>query len=185
MSLITIDNNEKFLRQISKCVDFHDQELTKNINILEKYCLENEVYAMASVQLGIPKRLIYIKNTNLKKIKNKTHNEKIVLINPVILKKEGLTKYWEACASCGDNMGLVERPYKVIINYYDLNGKKHIKTFKGFRATVFSHEYDHLFGILHMDRALELKVMTIKEREKYRKTHGYEIISTTGNFNKY
>ena len=67
---------------------------------------------MASVQLGIPKRLIYIKNTNLKKIKNKTHNEKIVLINPVILKKEGLTKYWEACASCGDNMGLVERPYK-------------------------------------------------------------------------
>lgn len=140
---------------------------------------------MASVQLGILKKMIYIKNTDLKKTKDKTHNEKIILINPIIIKKEGLTKYWEACASCGDNMELVERLYKVIINYYDLDGKKHIKTFKGFKATVFSHEYDHILGILHIDRALEIKIMKKKAREKYRKTHGYEIISKTCEFDRY
>jgi len=26
------------------------------------------------------------------------------------------------------------------------------KTIEGFEATVFSHEYDHLNGILHMDK---------------------------------
>lgn len=183
--LKTIKNDEKFLRQVSVLADLKDKNLINEINILEKYCLENTVFAMASVQLGIPKKLIYIKNTDLSKTKDKTHNERIILINPTIMEKEGLTKYWEACASCGDNMGLVERPYKIIINYYDLDGKKHIKTFKGFKSTVFSHEYDHTLGILHMDRALEVKVMKKKDREKYRKTHGYEIISKTGVFDKY
>lgn len=90
--------------------------------------------------------------------------------------------YWEACASCMDNMGLLLRPYKIVINYLDLNGKKHQMTFKGFPATVFSHEYDHLDGILHMDKALALKVMNREERKEFRKTHDYEILQKTGNF---
>ena len=38
----------------------------ENIKVLEEYCKENEVMAMAAVQLGIPKRLVYLKNTNLR-----------------------------------------------------------------------------------------------------------------------
>ena len=45
------------------------------------------------------------------------YNEARVLINPVIISKEGLTDYWEACASCLDNIGHVKRPYKIIIKY--------------------------------------------------------------------
>jgi hypothetical protein len=53
------------------------------------------------------------------------------LINPVIKMRVGLTQYWEACASCLDNIGLVFRPYKILIEYIDLFGKKHQKTFGG------------------------------------------------------
>ena len=110
---ITIEDNLEFLRQVSKEVQLDDSNLESDIAVLEEFCKENEVMAMAAVQLGIPKRLVYLKNTNLDIIdklqkdevseQEKEYNESRVLINPVIKKREGLTKYWEACASCLDN----------------------------------------------------------------------------------
>ena len=58
---ITIADNEAFLRQISIPVDLSDNELSKDISVLEQFCKENDVMAMAAVQLGIPKRLVYLK----------------------------------------------------------------------------------------------------------------------------
>ena len=43
---------------------------------------------------------------------------------------------------------------------------------------------DHLDGILHMDIADELLVMTKEERKQFRKKHGYNIISKSGNYEK-
>ena len=192
MKAITIKDNEEYLRQISKPVELNDKELNDNIKVLEKYCKENEVLAMAAVQLGIPKRLIYLKNTNLDIInkmqrnieteEDKNHNEERILINPTIIKKEGITYYWESCASCLDNMGYVKRPYKIIVEYQDINGNIHKDIFKGFETTVLSHEIDHLDGILHMDIAEEVLVMPKEERKKFRQTHPYEIISKTGKY---
>lgn len=63
---ITIAENEPYLRQISISVDIaNDGNLSSDIDVLEQFCKENEVMAMAAVQLGIPKRLVYLKNTNL------------------------------------------------------------------------------------------------------------------------
>ena len=57
---ITIEDNEEYLRQISKEVDIkNDKELMNDISVLDEYCKENTVMAMAAVQLGIPKRMIY------------------------------------------------------------------------------------------------------------------------------
>ena len=162
--LKVISNDEEYLRQISKDVDIlNDKELEEDILILEEFCLQNEVMAMAAVQLGIPKRLIYIKNTNIDLInkinKNEiseeeklSYNEARVLINPVIIKREGLTEFWEACASCHNNCARV------------------------------LHEYDHLNGVLHMDVCEENLLMTQEERKEFRKEHDYEIIKTEGDY---
>lgn len=193
MKAITIADNEAFLRQISSPVDLSDTSLTKDIALLEQYCKENDVMAMAAVQLGIPKRLIYLKNTNLEIItkmltdseteEEKNYNEARILINPVIIKKEGLTDYWETCASCLDNMGHVKRPYKITIEYQDINGNLIKDIFEGFESTVLSHEMDHLDGILHMDISDEVIVMQVEERKIFRQTHGYNIVSKTGDYN--
>lgn len=190
---ITIEDNEEFLRQVSKPVIFPDKELEKDIKLLEQYFTESDTtLALAAVQIGIPKRLIYLKNTDLEVIERKNndqeteedklHNEQRILINPVIVSREGLTEYWEACASCLDNLGKLKRPYKIVIRYQDINGEYHDEVFEGFESTVLSHEMDHLDGILHMDRAEELLVMTREERKEFRKTHGYEIISQSGKY---
>lgn len=189
---VTIADNEEYLRQVSLPVLVFDESLKKDIEVLEEYCKEHEVFAMAAVQLGIPKRLIYLKNTNLdiaNKIQNdsasedeKNYNEARVLINPVIISREGLTDYWEACASCLDNFGHVRRPYKITLEYFDIDGNKHREIFEGFEATVLSHEYDHLDGILHMDIADEILVMKAEDRKKFRLKHGYNIVSKTGDY---
>lgn len=191
--VITIYDDEAYLRQISKEVDIEqDTDLKKDIEVLEKFCLKNTVLAMAAVQLGIPKRLIYLKNTDLDVVNrinsnsslesDDNYNEAKVLINPVIISREGLTEYWEACASCVDNMGLVKRPYKIEVEFYDIDGNKHNEIFEGFESTVLSHEMDHLDGILHMDIAEEILVMPQEERKIFRKDHDYNIISKDGNF---
>lgn len=190
---ITIQDNEPFLRQISSSVDIkNDKELMNDIDILDQFCKENNVMAMASVQLGIPKRIVYLKNTNLdiiNKIQNNSnseeienYNEKKVLINPTILKREGLTEYWEACASCLDNIGRVLRPYKIELEYYDIDGNQKVETFEGFESTVLSHELDHLDGILHIDIAEEVIEMPANERKIWRQSHEYKIYQKDGDY---
>ena len=177
-----IDKDLEWLRQVSQEVDLSTDDISEDLKVLEEYCLGHGVFAMAAVQLGIPKRLVYIKNTDLDKIEDEEWNEATILINPVIKRREGLTQYWEACASCLDNIGLVLIPYLVEIEYLDINGNKCEMTFEGFPATVFSHEYDHLDGILHMDKALEVLVMEKEERKEFRKEHPYEVFSKDGDF---
>lgn len=189
---ITIKDNEKYLRQVSVKVNLNDKNLKNDINVLAEFCKENEVMAMAAIQLGIPKRLVYLKNTNLDIInkmqkneatkKEENYNEARVLINPVIIERYGLTEYWEACASCLDFMGHVKRPYKILIEFFDMNGEKHREIFEGFESTVLSHEMDHLDGILHMDIADEVLEMPQEERKLFRQSHPYNIVSKTGRY---
>lgn len=178
----TIENDEEYLRQISEDVDFSDKSYLGDIEKLEEFILPQDTYyALAAIQIGIPKRIIYVKNTDLDedKLKDKNYNEARVLINPKIISRKGKTKYWEACGSCLNYTGLVERPYEIQIEYYDENGVEHNEIFEGFEATVLSHEYDHLDGILHIDIAEEILSMSREERTEFRKMHPYEIISKT------
>ena len=197
---ITIEKNEEYLRQISKKVDISDPEIHNNIVVLQDYCMQNEVMAMAAVQLGIPKQIVYVKNTNLDilnkrltdegKEETKDYNEAKVLLNPEIISMEGLTTFWEACASCswyeGDVQkwynGKVKRPYKIKVKYMDVHGKGHEDEFEGFEATVLCHEIDHLNGILHIDIADTVIEGTKEERTELRKKEGYTIVTKTGNY---
>ena len=173
----TIEKDLNYLKQISKEVDFKDENYKQEIEILAEYSRTKKLLAIAAIQLGIPKRMIYIRNTDLKNIGEESIDESRILINPVIISRKGKTKYWEACASCLDNMGLVTRPYEIVIEYQDIDENKKIEIFTGFEATVLSHEYDHLNGILHIDIAEQILNMPQEERKKFRENHPYEIIS--------
>lgn len=183
--VITIEDDESYLRQVSKDVEKDDLELEDNIKYISEFCKENDVLAMASVQLGIPKKLIYIKSTKEDSfLLEHVEDESIVMINPEIIEEEGESIYWECCASCMDNMGLVRRPYRVKVRYLDADFNEKEETLEGFKATVFSHEYDHLFGILHMDIAEKLMVMPVDERHVFRQKeeNKYKVLRKTGKY---
>lgn len=181
---ITIKDNEQYLRQISKPVDFEtDKDLKQNLKDLVEYTLNNnKAYAMAAIQLGIPKRILFVKSTKEGDASLNNENNVILMINPIVISRKGKTEFWEACISGLNYIGLVERPYEIVIKYQDKDGNFKTETFEGFAATVLSHELDHLDGIFHMDRAKELFWIPFNERKNFRKDEPYKIISKTCKF---
>lgn len=182
--LRTIENDEAYLRRVSKNVEKGDPKLENDIDILANYCRsDGNMIALASVQIGIPKKIIYIMKTDEYDVskENDFEDKKIVMINPHIIEQKGETYYWENCASCMDNMGLVKRPYMIRVKYFDEKFNQKEEVIEGFKATVFSHEYDHLFGILHIDIADKIYDMPQDERRKFRenKENNYKVISKT------
>lgn len=60
----------------------------------------------------------------------------------------------EGCLSVPGLRGLVPRHSEIQISYEDLStGKRRSETVRGFTAVIFQHEYDHLDGILYIDKA--------------------------------
>ena len=182
ISYKSIDKDLDWLRKVSKKVDIGKEDISKEVATLKEFCEQDDVFAMAAIQLGFDKRIVYVKNTDLEKVNDKEWNEDFILVNPVILKREGLSWFWEAYRSCLDNMGLVFRPYRLVISYYDVDGVSHEKEFVDFPAVVLSHELDHLDGILHIDKSLHIYDMIQEERKLFREKHPYHIFHKTGDF---
>jgi peptide deformylase len=116
---------------------------------------------LAATQVGIPLRIIVIDITPPDQKKNP-----IVLLNPVILKREGETKFEEGCLSFPGVYEEVERASKVWFSGYDLNWKEVYGTAEGLLARALQHEIDHLDGILFIDRLSPFKKKLAIKRYK-------------------
>ncbi|HIV79783.1 MAG TPA: peptide deformylase [Candidatus Avanaerovorax faecigallinarum] len=79
------------------------------------------------------------------------------MINPEITEREGTQTGDEACLSVPGLCGTVERPEKIKITALDLDGNRQEYEFEGFDAVVMCHEYDHLDGVLYIDKATNIR----------------------------
>ncbi len=77
-------------------------------------------------------------------------------INPVITSMQGKQVGDEGCLSVRGKYGSVERPLKVTVKALDRFGKPFTVKASGFLARAFCHEYDHLDGILYVDKATDI-----------------------------
>jgi len=97
--------------------------------------------------------------------KEKLRKGKKVFINARKISEEGPTvSFEEGCLSIPGIYEKVKRPEKITLEYYDLQGNKHIETFDGLMARVIQHEYDHIEGILFTDLLSPLKKRLIKKK---------------------
>ena len=71
--------------------------------------------------------------------------------------------YWEGCLSVPGMRGYVERPCRVRVDYLDEAAKPARVVADGFLATVFQHEFDHLDGVLYVDRLADPKLFAFNE----------------------
>lgn len=87
------------------------------------------------------------------------------MINPVILEKsETLVEGQEGCLSVPGKAGTVLRSDYIKIKALDFTGEEQVYEFYDWDARVMQHEYDHLDGILYVDRAEE--VHNIEDQEE-------------------
>lgn len=77
-----------------------------------------------------------------------------VFINPRLTPLSDETvSAWEGCLSFPELLVLVPRYKAVRVDYYDAAGDSVALELEGFPARVVQHEFDHLDGILTIDRA--------------------------------
>lgn len=76
-----------------------------------------------------------------------------VFINPRLTPLSLEAVYgWEGCLSFPELLVLVPRPKAVRIDYLNAEGQARTLELTGFPARVVQHEYDHLDGILSLER---------------------------------
>lgn len=80
-------------------------------------------------------------------------------VNPEIIEESGTQQCDEGCLSVPGMLGTVERPQKIKIKGLNENGENVEFEFEDFYANVACHEYDHLEGILFIDKAENLRRM--------------------------
>jgi peptide deformylase len=107
---------------------------------------------LAAPQIGVGKRMTVIDLSNQKDAK-----DKIVLVNPEIIHKEGKQVEEEGCLSLPDIRDKVSRAMKVKVKAQDLEGKWFEMEGEELLARAFQHEIDHLDGILFPWRVSALK----------------------------
>lgn len=126
-------------------------EINSRIKILVEDMIETMQSAqgvgIAAPQVGVARRVCVVAPPE---------KDIITMINPVILSTEGEQEGNEGCLSVPGMVGTVKRPYKIKVQYKDIDGNEIIKELEDFDAVIASHEIDHLDGILYSDKATEM-----------------------------
>jgi len=151
------------LREKSTPVEKFDEDLKETIKRMAELMYKVKGLGLAANQVGVPKRFFIMD------IKQKEGTPELeVYINPEILNAEGYTEYEEGCLSIPGYYAKVERYARLYIRAYDLEGKPFEKELTGLQAIAFQHEYDHIEGILFIDRISPLKKELFKRWWKKR-----------------
>ena len=88
---------------------------------------------------------------------------KQVFINPRIVQENGVVwGFNEGCLSIPDIREDVSRKSSITIEYFDEEFKMHTDVFDGLTARVIQHEYDHINGVLFIDKLSPLRKRMIR-----------------------
>lgn len=75
-----------------------------------------------------------------------------VFINPEIIDREGVQVGFEGCLSVPGKSGKVARAEKVKVKAFDQDMNEFEMEAEGFLARAIQHEYDHLNGVVYVDK---------------------------------
>lgn len=114
---------------------------------------------LAAPQIGVSKRLTVI-DVSFKE----RPDEKLVLINPEIIEREGKQFEEEGCLSLPEIRDKVHRAARVKVRAQNVNGEFFEAEGEELLARAMQHEIDHLDGILFIDRLSPLKRDLVKRR---------------------
>ena len=147
--ILTIDKKEdlEFLRMKSREVEKFDDRLCILLDDMLDTVKKANGAGLSAVQIGVLKRVFIAFDEN---------EEFVEFINPTILEQSGNCPILEeGCLSVPKYYGLVKRPNVVVVKAFDRYGKEFTRQFTGFSAKAVAHEYDHLDGILFIDKTID------------------------------
>jgi peptide deformylase len=118
---------------------------------------------LAAPQIGLSIRLFVTDGAPFEEEEVKDFKQ--VFINPQILEETGDPwKFNEGCLSIPHVREDVSRNETVLIEYYDEDWNYRKERFSGLGARIIQHEYDHIEGVLFIDRISSLRRRLLNKR---------------------
>lgn len=122
---------------------------------------------LAAPQIGKSMRIFLVDTIQLSDEEGASNKEgiKSAFINAEKIEETGEEwAYEEGCLSIPHIRGEVERPEMITLKYLDDDFVEHTKTFTGMNARVIQHEYDHIDGLLFVEKLKPLKRRLISRK---------------------
>jgi len=134
------------LRRPALPVEAFDEELEAILAGMFERMYASKGVGLAGPQVGLKKRILVLNPSG-------KGEDELVLVNPRILERFGpKTSYEEGCLSFPGIYAEVERPESCKVQAYRRDGTLLEETYGGFVSRIVQHEYDHLEGVLLVDR---------------------------------
>lgn len=146
------------LRHESKPLRRVDNELKNTVREMFDLMYEQKGVGLAANQVELPYRF-FIVNTE----GDPEKGEEFVFLNPVLSKRSGTEEAEEGCLSFPEIFAPVKRSAKVTISAYNLAGEEVNLNLTGLFARAIQHEYDHLDGVLFIDRLTPTGMLSVKQ----------------------
>lgn len=147
--VITIFDHYEMLHTKTHRIEDTGDDTKKLVDEMFDIMYETNGIGLAAVQIGVLKRIFVADIPNIL-------DEPIVCINPEIVQYSvGKKTAREGCLSVPGYEFDVTRPSQIVMEYSDLEGLRKRITADGLLSSCLQHEYDHLDGIVYLDRLHE------------------------------
>ncbi|MGR9071914.1 MAG: peptide deformylase [Gammaproteobacteria bacterium] len=142
------------LRQKADAIDvYSDVKLKSIIRDMLATLVDSNGVGIAAPQIYESYRIVIVASRPTLRYPTAPAMEPVVMINPAF---EPVTqqreKDWEGCLSIPGIRALVPRFRKIAVAYFNPEGNPLSLKLEGFPARIFQHEFDHLEGMVYLDR---------------------------------
>ena len=148
-------------REAAEVTEFDTPELHKFLDDMFESMYVAKGVGLAAPQIGVSRRIAVIDVSN-----GERPEDKLVLINPTILKVDGRQEGEEGCLSIPGFREQVRRGRNVTIQARNVRGQVFEQTAEDLLARAFLHETDHLYGKLYITHISALKRDLMKRKIK-------------------
>lgn len=153
------------LKKVAEDIDANYPDLQELIANMWETMYAAHGVGLAAPQIGLSIRLFVIDSSPMMDDGKESEGIKRVFINAHKVEENGTPwSFEEGCLSIPDIRGDVERPPVVRLRYMDENFVQHEEVFTGLNARVIQHEYDHIDGVLFVERLKPLKKRLVQRR---------------------
>jgi peptide deformylase len=148
-------------READDVTEFDTPALQKFVEDMFESMYAAKGVGLAATQIGVSQKIAVIDVSNGEK-----PEEKLVLINPRIVKVEGRQTGEEGCLSIPGFREQVRRGKRVTIHAQNVKGEEFEMTGEDLLARAFLHETDHLYGRLYFTHISTLKREVMRRKIK-------------------
>jgi peptide deformylase len=146
-------------READEIVEFGNPDLDQFLADMFDSMYAAKGVGLAAPQIGFSRKIAVIDISNAE-----NPADKLLLINPKILRVEGKQEGEEGCLSIPGFREQVKRAKRVTVRAQDLKGEFFEKTGEDLLARAFLHEIDHLVGKLYISHISALKRDLIRRK---------------------